>query len=147
MHFLLLRDALECRTRTKSHFSLVRSRLLYLVYMQLLVFFTLLFRTPYILYIFWIIYISSYTKVHIFFSLRACYGILQFYGQWRRHIIGLNHIWRSIWTQNLQFIIKSMQDWAIMARVRYIFCENPGEIENRYAPPKIIWTHCASCRS
>ena len=35
--------------------------------MQLLVFFTLLFRTPYILYIFWIIYISSYTKVHIFF--------------------------------------------------------------------------------
>ena len=63
-------------------FSLVRSRLFYLVYMQLLVFFTLLFRTPYILYIFWIIYISSYTKVH-FFSLRACYGILQFYGQWR----------------------------------------------------------------
>ena len=114
MHFLLLRDALECLTRTKSHFSLVRSRLFYLVYMQLLVFFTLLFRTPYILYIFWIIYISSYTKVHIFFSLRACYGILQFYGQWRSthcvEIISEKHCFYEIFT------FKHEIDWLIWSQ-------------------------------
>ena len=81
---------------TKSMFSLVRSRLFYLVYMQLLVFFTLLFRTPYILYIFWIIYISSYTKVYIFFFIEGMLWNFTILRSMAQHTIGLNHVWKSI---------------------------------------------------
>ena len=50
------------------------------------------------------------------------------------------------WKENLDLkSADSIQERVIMELVRYISRGNPGE--NRFAPPKMIWTNCASGRS